>query len=217
MFEQSSRRFLLPALLATVLAFTATATASPQSLPLSCDGPFARDSSEARLKQYFSARNVSWRSVYVGEGEFVKTTVLFAGDKKREAIVYWLDRKHRRNIDAFEVWADPTSTDSLWREAHGISIGSSLASVEAINGHSFTLSGFDWDYPGGAGPDYGGVLDEAFGPCVLKLFFTPTKPETNSHYSNDGNFSSSDPGMRALFPVVYRIGLVFRSWAGGVR
>ena len=103
-------------------------------------GPIKADSSFDQLVEVFGADHVRMQKVGVGEGEMASAFVIYPGtDNEVHAI---LDEEGQVRMIRIE------GVHTKWRTASGISLGSSLASVEKANGKPFVVSGFEWDYPG---------------------------------------------------------------------
>ena len=131
---------------------------------LGCEGPFAKDTSHAKLATAFGAKNVSFKEVDAAEGSKEKATVLFDDDPTRRIVVFWHDDKRARP-SMIRV-----SAPSLWIGPGGIGNGLKLTDVEKLNGKPFKLSGFDW---GGGG--FVRELDGKLKPagCNLVIRFEP--------------------------------------------
>jgi hypothetical protein len=62
---------------------------------VACAGPFAKDSSHARLISEFGERHVAFRDVEGAEGIKQKASVIFDDDPTKRVVVYWDDMKTR--------------------------------------------------------------------------------------------------------------------------
>jgi hypothetical protein len=134
---------------------------------LGCEGPFAKDTSHAKLITAFGARNVAFREVDGAEGSKEKATVLFDDDPTRRVVVFWHDERTRARPSMISV-----SAPSLWLGPGGIGNGLKLTDVEKLNGKPFKLAGFDWD-GGGFVRELDGRLKPASGGCNLVIRFEP--------------------------------------------
>lgn len=186
------------AALAAVLALTAAPALAGQ---LACDGPFAIDSSEARLVEAFGRDNVVTGEVDGPEGTTMIATTVFPDDPERRFQAVWWDD---------ETLSDP-SFFTLARAdiaPGGLRIGMPLAEVEALNGEPFTMLGFGWDY-GGAASFASGRLSALPGDCLLSVSFDPTRPlpeGTDAEpIEGDKEVASDLPLLRAVEPVVYEV------------
>src|SRR5207302_3737363 len=116
------------------------------------------------------------------------------------------------------IWKDQPGPASLrvrgarsqWAIAPGISLGTSLAEIERVNGGPFALTGFAWDYSGTIVGWQGGRLEHLrTGVPHVFIRLQPTDPSTPSTQADyDGvmgerYFSSSIGPMQRLNPRVY--------------
>jgi hypothetical protein len=200
-------RYVLLATL-SALTFAPFGEASAQTAPkfLSCTGVFAKDSTHARVVKTFGAKNVRYMDVMDVEGELQKATVVFAKDRKRRLEFHWRETKARRTPE-IRIWAD----ESQWKTEQGIGIGTTLERIVELNGKPFNLSGFGWDYGGIDKGFEGGKLEKLPGGCLISLRFTPgvRGDEAFRQVIGDETFSSDDPNMRALKPVVQMFSILW--------
>jgi len=191
--------FLL-ALLAALWA-TAASTQTPRPARIvDCRGPFARDSSHARLVAAFGRRNVRYQKVHGAEGEKLWASVLHPADAKARLEFIWDDAKRRRR-----PWMRIEDA-STWQSQNGIHVGMPLAEVERINGGPFTLAGFEWDYGGRVSDWRGGTLSRPLpGGCQIGVDFYPAQDAPTAaldNVSGDQDFASDNADMRATRPTV---------------
>jgi hypothetical protein len=168
-------------------------------LNIRCDGPFAKDTTHAKLVKAFGAKNVDFQEIESGGGK-VKATVLFPNDRKRRVEIVWYDEAGRKNPSQIFVVGEST-----WR-ARGFKIGEALASVEKTNGKAFRLGGFgNSEYRGAARDWSDGKLEKLSGGCRLGMRFVlgPQAPnDARSKVSGAGDFMSDNPDVRAANPVI---------------
>ena len=134
---------------------------------IACGGPFARDTSHAKLAAAFGAKNVTFREVDGAEGAREKATVLFDDDPTRRIVVFWHDDKSRARPRKVSVGAP-----SLWLGPGGVGNGMQLKELEKLNGKAFKLSGFEWD-GGGFVRELDDRLRSPPGGCTLVVRFEP--------------------------------------------
>ncbi|MCI0349941.1 MAG: hypothetical protein L0Z53_11000 [Acidobacteriales bacterium] len=180
-------------------------------LLLAAPGLMAIHASMSRrsLTTAYGKENVADKPVYVGEGESVAGTVLFPDDPERHIEILWKDAQQSAPSSV-----RVTGEKSHWRLAHGISLGASLRELEQINGGSFTLAGFGWDYSGTAISWNEGRLKLFEGRVTLRLAPEPEKkdavsPEEYGAVTGDRDFSSAHPVMQKLNPRVYQVVIQF--------
>ena len=171
-------------------------------------GPLDASSSESDLVAAYGAGAVRAADVPLGEGETAPGTEVFADDPLRRFQVTWRDTLERRNPDRVMLYGDTT----LWQSTGGVSLGTSLARLEEINGGPFTLLGFGWDYGGTVSAWDGGALAPFEGVAFVGLA-PPDAAVGDSAYQSvlgDRPFPSSSPAMQALAPRVRRIVVRFQ-------
>ncbi len=164
--------------------------------PLHSVGQIVPKTTEADLVRLYGARNVRRVTIEVGEGETVPGSVLFPGTPDAAQIEWAYDYREPKRITI-------SSKGTRWHTAEGITVGTSLDRLEAINGCPFSLTGFGWDYSGRTMSWQKGKL-----PRQLQLDLRPVRdvPEKEyEHVLGDRDFSSSFPGMKNLKLVVERI------------
>ena len=193
-----------PAVPAPIVEEDPAADAAPRAAPkpaaavqnIRCDGPFAKDSSHAKLAQAFGAKNVTQVGGAPGAGG---STVLFANDPKRRLEVTWHDAAARSRPASIAI-----EGKSTWR-ARGFRIGEPLANVEKTNGKPFKLGGFEGEAGGAARDWQGGALDKLSGGCQLGMRFAPDPSalqEARGKVSGDREFQSDNPDVRAVRPTI---------------
>jgi len=151
------RLLLLPAL------FLATPALAEQ---LTCDGPFAADSSEAGLVEAFGRANVVTGEVPGPEGSTILATTIFPNDEAKKIEVGWWDEENLTQLAYFTIPSADTSPQ-------GVRTGMTVKEVEALNGAPFDMQGFWWDY-GGYANFTGGALGAPDEGCIVSVRFAPT-------------------------------------------
>jgi hypothetical protein len=146
-----------------------------------------------------------------GEGE---------SDSGPSAEMYMLDPKKRvtvqmdskKKIKAMAIHG----LESVWHTREGITLGTSLATLEKLNGRAFHFRAFEGEH-GGEIVDWGGGKLAASLPRVTITFASPMHARGYGTMSEKDKlelerphiFSSADPAARALNPVVETIELSF--------
>lgn len=140
---------------------------APTAPALACSGPFAKDSSHAKLTTEFGAKNVVFKDVELPGNYLVKATVAFDGDPTRRLVFFWNDEKTRTKIKSILIEAP-----SVWTGPGGIRNGLPLKELEKLNGGSFSMVAF-----GGVGSgtvsDLKGPFADISGGCKLTVTFEP--------------------------------------------
>ncbi len=155
---------------------------------IACEGPFAGDSSEARLIETFGTDNVVTGDVPGPEGSTILATTVFPNDPAKTMEFGWWDEEKHERIAYFTVPRGDTAPG-------GLKQGLTVKEVEALNGGPFQMYGFFWDYGGSAGFE-GGKLGAAPGGCIVSARFAvgdyPADLNVDA-ISGDTQISSSEP------------------------
>lgn len=198
-------RFAAAAVVASLIPLVAQAQdaqdASPQPDMLACSGPFARETTHAKLVAAFGAQNVTFEQVDSPEGTKETATVLFANEPTRRVQIHWHDMRARARPATILV-----SAPSQWVGPYGITLGLTATQVEKLNGKAFNINGFGWDGGGYAGT-FDGKLASVPGGCRLSLRFEPTiaNPLPSARYAaiiGDKKILSSNALMRRAKPML---------------
>lgn len=165
--------------------------------------------SEKSLISYFGANNVKRKTVPVVEGETADGTVIYPDDPKRRVTFIWKNSKKRDIPETIYITDQP----SLWRLPNEITVGTTLTELEKINGKSFKLSGFDWDYGGNVLSWNGGKLESALKSKSGKVSATvqlvpPKGKNTPDGLSGDRELQSSNAAMQKFNPVVGTVSIL---------
>jgi len=134
---------------------------------LACTGPFAKDTSHARLVTEFGAKNVVFKDVETSGDVLKKATVVFDDDPTKRVIIFWSDIKTRSKPSSVLVEAPST-----WSGPGGIRNGLPLKSLEKINGTKFNMRGFG-SIGGGSISDLKGPFADVAGGCTLTVRLEP--------------------------------------------
>ena len=179
------------------------ATARPTDTLFLDSGSITEQSDEAALRQIFGDANVQQDRVQIGEGETLPGTVLFPDDSTRQLMVLWSDTVARRLPSRLILRGD----SSKWSLRPGITLGTTLERLEQLNGRSFTLAGFGWDYSGVVTDWRGGSL--ATSARNAKVYLSPPSSKFSTRaYSRvlgDKEYGSDLPAMKEVQPVIYQI------------
>ncbi len=174
-------------------------------------GPVGPTSTLESLRNALGTVRVMVRDIPIGEGLTEPGVVLFPDDSTRRAYVYWRDTL-RFSSQAAVVIRD---SGTVWQFPHGITIGTSLAELERLNGRPFAFGGFGWDYGGGISSWGHGALDGLLRPGFeLGLTLTPrcdpqlTAVDQRAVFG-DVTIGSSNPVAQAMCPVVDELRITF--------
>lgn len=173
---------------------------------LSCDTPFTKDLSRAKLVKLFGAANVTDIDVTGAEGEgSTRETVLYDKKPALRVQLAWADEKNRKGLSGMSV-----SEGSKRLGPGGIHVGSTVSEVEKANGKPFDMSGLDWDYGGAVLDWHGGALSKKVGPCTLRLGFGDnphTSEKAGAGVQGDRTLRSDSAAVRAAEPVLIKMEL----------
>lgn len=178
--------------LLTSILYAADFTISPKERV----GKIIPTSTEADLKKIYGNSNVKTYEVDVGEGDVVEGTIVFP-DTNKELTIEW--KKNKASPERITIYR----SDTPWNTISGISIGTTLEELERINGGSFMLTGFEWDYPGRTVSWEKGKL-----PIQLQLDLDSEVKISNKELmqvSGDSNFSSNNPIIKKMKLKVVRM------------
>lgn len=180
-----------------------------------CRGMLAPTQTEEGLRELLEPTNVSVDSVPLGdtEGAMVPATVLHPSVPDRRIAIVWKDRVNKRAPRIVYLRA----ARSEWRTTDSISIGTSLRTLERLNGRAFHLAGFAFDESGAVTSwDGGRLAARDTGPCSLELRLDSLPRDRVDYRSRmnqvlgDRIFSSQHPAMQSLDPRVGEMQLIYR-------
>jgi hypothetical protein len=172
-------------------------------------GPINARTTLNDLVRSYGKKNVVEREIDVGEGQTEPGVVVFPDDPSRSIEILWKDPKQKNAPKLAKVHGSA----SHWTTVHGISLGTSLKELEAVNGKPFRLAGFGWDYPGIVYSWDHGLLASFQGYIALALdgssdTTTLTESELRA-VAGDQEISSHHPVMQKINPRVYQVLWVF--------
>jgi hypothetical protein len=192
---------------ACFLLFGSEPQISDTSWTIDLDGKIGKinsKTSEADLVRNYGSKNITRGTLDVGEGETMSATIVLARFPQRRLEIAWRDEPGKRFPARIQIEGDK----SLWHTTQGITLGTSLKTLEKLNGKPFLLVGFGWDYSGTVTSWSQGRLEQGLKNIVLRLGPTtrdqlPSADEES--VEGDRNFPSDQPGMQKINPTVYQI------------
>lgn len=172
-------------------------------------GPVTRTTTLTDLRRIYGAANVRAEPIDAGEGETAPGATVFPDDSLRQVQVAFRDSSG--TAPRFVVIRGDSS---LWHTDRGVTLGTRLARLTALNGRPFMLLGFGWDYGGTVASWNGGTLtaDSGVGRFIVRLHPTRTGPAADSLMRDvlgDREYASDRPAMAALEPAVHELLTVF--------
>jgi len=182
-------------------------------------GEIRASTSESDLIRIYGSSNVVKSDVYVGEGESVPGTTLFAGDAERTLQIIWKSTPVMSNPESIYVQG------KRWRTTNGLGLDSSLKEIEKLNGGPIEIFGFEWDYGGTIANCLDGKLNYlgTNGPTGLqgRTLIMRLAPESHvwdtiqreemDQVMGDRIYRSDDPVMQKLNPRAYQVIVTFKS------
>jgi len=165
---------------------------------IECKGPFAKDSGMLALAVTYDSRNMIFTHEKV-QGTDVGVTVLFPKDPKRRLEVWW------QNANRTGLYLIDIAGKSVWAAPKGLRLGLTLEQVEKLNHKPFKLKGFDADGVAAVADWDGGELASLPGGCKASASVQAKDKSAASELPAKDEYSSSDPAMRALKPLVSEI------------
>jgi len=179
-------------------AMVVTSAAAPDTL--ACEGAFAKDTTHAKLVEAFGRSNVAVLEIDGDQGVKVKASVVYPDESRRRIYVVWHDEKLRRRPATIRV-----DFRSGWHTVRGLHVGTELGEVEKVNGKTFRLTGFDWEFGGRVSNWQGGALAKRLrAPLRLQSVGGCARPRSRQGERRKG-ISLQRPHMRASKPTVSEI------------
>jgi hypothetical protein len=184
-------------------------------VPGSRVGPITAATTHADLIALFGATNVVDEEVTVTDVGPDRGSVIFKNRPFDSVTVVWSSGgKISVVVPCLVQWPDPKKCH--WHTSEGITFGTTLKTLENLNGQAFDVAGFGWDYGGTVLDWKGGRLvplrATSCGQVVVRLEAHPENPSQKRVYDQfigDRPFLSSMPGVQTLNPRVYWIVMMF--------
>lgn len=140
---------------------------APKAPSLACAGPFAKDTTHAKLVTEFGAKNVVFKDVVAASDVKTQATVIFDDDPTKRLVITWKDNKMRARPESISIEAPAT-----WTGPGGVRNGLTLKDLEKLNGGGFSMTGFG-GIAGGEISDLKGPFADVPGDCTLKIRLEP--------------------------------------------
>jgi hypothetical protein len=178
-------------------------------------GEMTKKTSQRDLIEIYGKENVRESDIGLGEGFTEPGTIVFPDEPVKTIRILWEDTL-RSTIREIRI----SGEKSLWKTEKGITIGTSLKTIEEINKKPFILAGFGWDYEGTILHCNGGTLNELgteteqgiqSRTMILRLRPDSISQQVGIYESvlGDREFPSDNPAMQKLNPTVYEMIIYF--------
>jgi len=189
----------------TVLAIAVAAlSAQVAQAPLhfDCTGPVTQTTPAAAILTRFG-RDARRGDVMGADGRPVRGVILYPDDPARRLeIAFWDDAQTAMS----SVTADARAT--AWTGPLGLHAGSTLAEVIAVNGHNFSLSGFDWHYGGYITSFWNGKLLKLDGGCAAQIRLgLPADAKLPKAIVGERDLNSTLADVKAAGPRIDRLSI----------
>jgi uncharacterized protein YciI len=181
---------------------------APKAPSLACAGPFAKDTTHAKLVAEFGAKNVAFRDVETASDVKTQATVIFDDDPTRRIVVHWKDNKTRARPASISIEAPST-----WTGPGDVRNGLALKDLEKLNGGGFDVTGFG-GIGGGEISGLKGPFADVPGGCTLKIRLEPgianPLPPRFASVTGDQLIPSRNLVLRRVRPQVSRWSVNYR-------
>ena len=176
-------------------------------------GPITPETTYSALQLQFGSENVHLQPVDVGEGIEEPGAIIYPGDASKTLAVVWRDSGASAKPPSVMVcYGQREEGKCDWKTREGISLGTPLLRLEALNRRPFRLAGFGWDYSGTVMSWSGGWLETILnhkGRLIVRLLPQSLSGPEYAQLMGDREFSSSHPAMQKLNPRVYGLTVTF--------
>lgn len=181
-------------------------------------GPITAATVRADLDRFFPKEAVEDDEIELDEGMLQPATFVFRRDPSQTLAISWNGKGPQAHPRQIFVCHGLRRGTCRWQAGGGIGMGTRLSELEALNGRTFTVSGFGYNYGGNVLSWDGGKLAKF--DCNGRLVLTLDGERAGSRYSvemtpeevhavrGDRPIVSSTAAMRKLNPRV--VGILFQ-------
>ena len=152
------------------------------------------------IQKAYGTENTLIQQINIGEGAMRPGIVVFPNTPNALEVI----------MDVPSATGTPqfiriSNRNTAWKTSNGISIGTSIAELEALNGRPFQLMGFEWDFSGLIFDWNGGQLSP-----TLIIAMIPGKAEPLPEaLLGDVQLSSQDSVLLSTSPIVGSMVITF--------
>jgi hypothetical protein len=182
-------------------------------------GPINASTTRADLVRIFGAANITEAETTIADAGPLKCTRVFEKQANTTLTILWAENKRFKQLEAIIPCEQATDNVCRWKMADGTGLGTTLKTLEKMNGRPFKLNGFGWDFGGNVTSWEGGRLQAWQTPCGnVALSLNPTEAATQSpdyrKVMGDAQFLSSTPALQRLDPGISSIQFSFGDQKG---
>jgi hypothetical protein len=182
-------------------------------------GPINASTTRADLVRLFGAANVTEGETSIADTGPLKCTRVFEKHADTTLTILWAENKRFKQLEAIILCEQAADNACRWRMADGTGFGTTLKTLEKMNGRPFKINGFGWDYGGAVTSWEGGRLEAWQTPCGnVALSLNPTEAATQSpdyrKVMGEAEFLSSTPSLQRLDPRISSIQFSFGEQKG---
>ncbi len=179
-------------------------------------GPITAASVPEDVRQMFPKDAVEEDEIELDEGMLQPATVLFKKTPSEALAIAWTGKGPQAHPKQIYICFGRRRGPCRWQTAGGIKVGMRLGELTALNGKSFTVSGFGWNYGGNVLSWEGGALAklDCNGRLVLTLdgervrageYAVKLTPEEVRSFSGDRPIATSNAALAKLDPRVVEL------------
>jgi hypothetical protein len=182
-------------------------------------GPITGKTVRQDLDRYFSKQDVEDGELELDEGMLQPGAFVYKSNPSQALAVVWNGKGPQATPKQIFVCFGRRRGDCRWQLSNGIKVGTRLTELEAMNGKSFTISGFGWNYGGNVLSWDGGKLEklDCNGRVVLTMdaerrsgeYTVNLTSEEKHSMTGDKPVSSQNAAMRKLNPGVVEMVFYF--------
>ncbi len=164
-------------------------------------GGIKAGSTLADLQTLFGANNVKDGKVPGPEGTTLDGAFVYPNQPDQKLMIVW--KAGSKTVESIQI----SGKKSRWATEDGVTLGTTLETLEKLNGVPFTMSGFGWDFGGTvlSWSDTGKLRDKfsKAGSLILRLAYADdASGDATAKVSGDNPFKSNDPALQAVHPTV---------------
>lgn len=206
---RSTRKWFVAVIVLCALAAPALAQGNDwRVVPGRRAGPIGPRTTEAALIRTFGRQNVMHVQVQIADLPAFRATAVYPHDALRKIVVIWKSGRFGQVPDMALIEGPRT----FWTLPERITIGTTLATLQKLNGRPCAVNGFEWDN-GGAVSWRGGRLETVLRGASLTVTegnWSALTDDERMAVSGEKQLMSDLPAVQKLAPYVGRIFVTLR-------